>query len=76
MGDTLDAIGEYAYRAWIMTAPEARAAGAVPCGLVEGAKVSRPIKKGELLTRANVAVDSTAKLVALRQRQDAMLGLS
>jgi predicted homoserine dehydrogenase-like protein len=74
VGDTLDAIGEYAYRAWIMTAPEARAASAVPCGLVEGAKVSRPIKKGELLTHANVAVDSAAKIVQLRQRQDKALG--
>jgi predicted homoserine dehydrogenase-like protein len=74
LGETLDAIGEYAYRAWIMTAPEARAAGAVPCGLVEGAKASRPIKKGELLTHANVAVDPAAKIVQLRQRQDKALG--
>jgi predicted homoserine dehydrogenase-like protein len=74
VGETLDAIGEYAYRAWIMTAPEARAAGAVPCGLVEGAKVSRYIKKGELLTHSNVAVDPAAKIVQLRQRQDKALG--
>ena len=74
VGETLDAIGEYAYRAWIMTAPEARAAGAVPCGLVEGAKVSKPIKRGELLTSANVVVDPAAKIVQLRQRQDKALG--
>ena len=35
-GDRLDAIGEYCYRAWIMTAGEARAAGAIPCGLLQG----------------------------------------
>ncbi len=40
-GDKLDAIGEYAYRAWIMTAAEAREAKAIPCGLLEGAR-SRP----------------------------------
>jgi len=74
VGETLDAIGEYAYRAWIMIAPEARAAGAVPCGLIEGSKVSKAIKKGELLTHANVTVDPTAKIVQLRQRQDKALG--
>jgi predicted homoserine dehydrogenase-like protein len=35
-GETLDAIGEYTYRAWIMTAAEARAKNAVPCGLIAG----------------------------------------
>jgi predicted homoserine dehydrogenase-like protein len=72
-GDKLDAIGEYTYRAWIMTAGEAATAKAVPCGLLEGGKVTRAIKKGELLTSANVAVDTTAKIYELRQRQDNML---
>ena len=73
-GDPLDAIGQYTYRAYIMTAGDARAAKAVPCGLVEGGKVTQAIKKGELLTYTNTAVDGTSKLVALRQRQDQMLG--
>ena len=72
-GDRLDAIGEYAYRAWIMTVDEAAAAGAVPCGLLEGGKVTKPIAKGELLTTANCAVDETSGIVVLRKRQDAML---
>jgi predicted homoserine dehydrogenase-like protein len=72
-GDTLDAIGEYTYRAWIMGYKEAEAAGAIPCGLLEKARVTRAIRKGELLTSANVAVDAGAKIVALRRRQDAML---
>jgi predicted homoserine dehydrogenase-like protein len=73
VGDKLDAIGEYTYRAWIMTTGEAAAARAVPCGLLERGKVTRAIKKGELLTTANVAVDTSAKIYELRQRQDAML---
>ncbi len=73
-GEMLDAIGEYCYRSWIMTAPEARAASAVPCGLVEGSKVSKSIKKGELLTHANVTVDPSAKIVQLRALQDKALG--
>jgi predicted homoserine dehydrogenase-like protein len=72
-GDTLDAIGEYTYRAWIMEYGEAAKAGAVPCGLLEKARVTRAIGKGELLTAANVAVDTNAKIVALRRRQDEML---
>ena len=75
VGETLDQIGEYCYRAWIMTAPEARTAGAIPCGLLTGAKVTAPIKKGDLITRANAAVPANSKIAILRARQDAMLGL-
>lgn len=75
VGETLDQIGEYCYRAWIMTAAQARSAGAIPCGLLTGAKVTAPIKKGDLITRANTAVPANSKIAALRARQDAMLGL-
>ena len=75
VGETLDQIGEYCYRAWIMTSAEARTAGAIPCGLLTGAKVTAPIKKGDLITRANTAVPANSKIAALRARQDAMLGL-
>src|SRR5690606_18324214 len=61
-GDTLDAIGEYCYRAWIMTAPEARAAKAIPCGMLQGGSVTAPIRKGELITYANAAVKPGSKL--------------
>jgi predicted homoserine dehydrogenase-like protein len=75
VGETLDQIGEYCYRAWIMTADEARSAAAIPCGLLTGAKVTAPIKKGDLITRANATVPANSKIAALRARQDAMLGL-
>ncbi len=75
VGETLDQIGEYCYRAWIMEAGEARAAAAIPCGLLAGAKVTAPIRKGELITTANAAVPAGSKIAALRARQDAMLGL-
>ena len=75
VGDTLDQIGEYCYRAWIMEATAARAAGAIPCGLLAGAKVTEAIKKGALITKANTAVPANSKIAALRARQDAMLGL-
>ena len=72
-GDTLDAIGEYTYRAWIMTAGEARSSKAIPCGLLQHGTVTAPIKKGELITYANAAVVPGSKIAALRARQDALV---
>jgi predicted homoserine dehydrogenase-like protein len=75
-GDALDAIGEYTYRSWIMTVGDARINDAIPCGLLEGGKVTRPIAKGELLTTTNSQPDTSTRLFALRQAQDRMLGLA
>ncbi|MBN9440750.1 NAD(P)H-dependent oxidoreductase [Bosea sp. (in: a-proteobacteria)] len=72
-GDRLDAIGEYCYRAWIMTAEEARTARAIPCGMLQGGTVTAPIRKGEMLTYANAAVAPGSKLAILRARQDALI---
>lgn len=72
-GETFDAIGETCYRSWTMTVAEAREQAAVPVGLLEGGKVLKPVRKGELLTTRNAAPDPTTKLYALRQRQDQML---
>jgi predicted homoserine dehydrogenase-like protein len=68
-GDRLDAIGEYSYRAWIMIYEEAKAAHAVPCGLLEQATVTRPIARGDLITYDNVKVDAGSRIVALRHRR-------
>jgi predicted homoserine dehydrogenase-like protein len=72
-GEKLDAIGEYTYRAWIMRHDEAQQAKAIPCGLLEGGKTTKPVKKGGLLTYGNAAVDAGSRIVALRRRQDDML---
>ncbi|ANM20843.1 SAF domain-containing protein (plasmid) [Rhizobium sp. N541] len=72
-GEKLDAIGEYCYRAWIMTAPEARSAAAIPCGMLQGGKVTAPIKKGELITYSNASVAEGSRLAALRAKQDALV---
>ncbi|WP_332698411.1 NAD(P)H-dependent oxidoreductase [Devosia sp.] len=74
-GESLDAIGETCYRSYTMTITDSRAARAVPVGLLEGGKVTAPIKKGELLTSANSQPDTSTRLFALRQAQDRMLGL-
>jgi predicted homoserine dehydrogenase-like protein len=72
-GEPLDAIGETCYRSYAMTVVDARAAGALPVGLLEGGKVTAPVKKGELITSANATPDVTTRLYALRQEQDRML---
>jgi predicted homoserine dehydrogenase-like protein len=72
-GDRLGAIGETCYRAWIMTAPEARSVGAVPCGLLQGGAVTAPIRKGELITYKNAAVAPNSRIAALRARQDSLV---
>ena len=56
-----------------MTAGEAREARAIPCGLLTGAKVLKPVLKGDLITTSNTAVPVGSKIVALRARQDEML---
>lgn len=73
-GEPLDAIGETCYRSYAMTATDARAAGALPVGLLEGGKVTAPIAKGALLTTANSQADTSTRLFALRQAQDKLLG--
>ena len=72
-GERLDQIGEYCYRAWIMEAQEAKSKQAVPCGLLAGATVVHPIKKGALLTYQSVRPDTSSKIVKLRNLQDRMI---
>lgn len=72
-GEKLDAIGEYCYRAWIMTSGEARSAHAIPCGLLQGGSVTQPIKKGELITYDNAAVAPGSRIAELRARQDKLV---
>jgi predicted homoserine dehydrogenase-like protein len=74
VGETFDAIGETCYRSFTLTATDAREQNAVPVGLLEGGRVVAPVKRGDLLTRANAAPDATTRLFALRKLQDQMLG--
>jgi len=72
-GERLDQIGEYCYRAWIMEASEARQAAAIPCGLLAGAQVTEPIRKGELITYANATPLADSAIVRLRALQDQLV---
>ncbi len=72
-GEKLDQMGEYCYRAWIMDAQDAQTKQAVPCGLLAGATVLHPIKKGQLLTYNAVTPDASSKIVELRNLQNRMI---
>jgi predicted homoserine dehydrogenase-like protein len=72
-GDTLDAIGQYCYRSWTMNTVDARAAKAIPCGLLQGGSVLAPIKKGELITSLNAAPPVGSKIAELRALQDRLV---
>jgi len=73
VGERLDAIGEYTYRAWVMTREEAVSSNAIPCGLIENGTATAAIKKGELITYDNAKVVDGSKIAALRAKQDEMV---
>ena len=72
-GDKLDQIGEYCYRAWVMTVDQSRKGNAIPCGLLAGGSVTAPIAKGGLITYANAKPAEGSRIAALRARQDALV---
>ncbi|WP_342364258.1 homoserine dehydrogenase [Terrarubrum flagellatum] len=69
-GQTLGKIGEYDYRGFAMTWSEARDAGALPLGLAEKAKVTKPIKAGEKLSYDNCTPDDGLVITQIRRRLD------
>ncbi len=72
-GDTLDQIGEYTYRAWSMEASRARAERAHPVGLLVGSRVTKSVRRGELITSENVELPSDSRIVELRRLQDELI---
>ena len=69
-GASLGKIGETDYRGFAMNWSEARAAGALPLGLAEKAKVLKPIKAGEYLTYENCVPDDSKVVTQIRRRLD------
>lgn len=72
-GEMLDAIGETCYRSFTLTVADARAARALPVGMLHGGKVTAPIAKGELITRDKVTLPADSVLVAMRAEMEAMI---
>lgn len=72
-GAKLGGIGGDDWYGKIMTYADARAVGAVPIGIGAGAAALRNIKKGSVITEADVRLDDTSFVYKLRRLQDALL---
>lgn len=73
-GDVLGRIGEYFYRGFSLTRGDARERNALPIGLAQGARIVRPVSKGELITYAAVELPADSEIARVRRLQDEMIG--
>ena len=60
------------YRESMDLAGTARKLDALPSGISPGAKMVRPVKKGEIVTWDDIALDEDSTVVKLRREQDAL----
>lgn len=72
-GDVIDGIGGHTVAGLIDDAGDFRRDNLVPLGVLAGAKIVRPVKAGEPLTYADVEIDTSQTIWALRQLQDTFL---
>jgi predicted homoserine dehydrogenase-like protein len=70
-GETLDAIGEYCYRASIDTAAVARAEDLIPLGLARGCVLKRDVPLGRAIGYDDIESIPETPLLAMRREQDA-----
>ena len=71
-GETLDGEGGYTVWGKLLPAQRSLAMGGVPLGLAHGIKVVRPVKKGQSLCWADVAMDTTTRAYQLRMELEGM----
>lgn len=69
-GDVLDGEGGYTVWGKLTPARASLAAGGLPLGLAHDVKVVRPVKKGQSLCWADVAMDTTTRAFALRREME------
>lgn len=72
-GEKLDGIGGFTIRGTFISAQEAKKKNVLPMGLVnKSTEMLRDVKKGELVTYADVKLDENTLMVQLRRLQDAL----
>jgi predicted homoserine dehydrogenase-like protein len=69
-GESLGMIGERDYRGFAVTWEDARNRQLLPLGLAEKARVTKPIKAGDMLTYENCVPDGSLTITQLRRRLD------
>lgn len=71
-GEMLDGEGGYTVWGKLFQAQKSHAAGGLPLGLAHEVKVLRPVKKGQSLTWADVAIDENLPAYKVRREMEAM----
>jgi predicted homoserine dehydrogenase-like protein len=71
-GETLDGEGGYTVWGKLLPADRSMRLGGLPLGLAHNVKLVRPVKKGQSLCWADVAMDSTTHAYKLRREMEAM----
>lgn len=70
-GEALDGIGGFTIRGTFISAGEAKEKNALPMGIVNrNTKMVRDVKKGDIITYADVELDQSTLMVQLRKLQD------
>ena len=71
-GEVLERFGGMTCYGVMDLAENARAQNALPAGISPGARMVNPVKKGQTITWADVALDEDSTVVKLRRQQDAI----
>jgi predicted homoserine dehydrogenase-like protein len=69
-GESLDDFGGYTFYGMMEEAKTARQIKALPTGLAPGAKMTRSVRGGEVITWDDVKLDEDSLVVCLRRQQD------
>ena len=69
-GETLDGEGGYTVYAKVIPATRSLERGALPIGLAHHVKLTRDVPPGEILTAADVALDSSIEAVRVRREME------
>jgi predicted homoserine dehydrogenase-like protein len=72
-GEVVEGIGGSMVAGMIDDSGDFAADGLVPIGVVAGARLTRDVAAGSLLTYADVELDETSTIVSLRRLQDTLL---
>ena len=70
-GEMLDGEGGYTVWGKLMPAADSLSMGALPLGLAQGVKLTRPVAAGAVLARADVALDEADEAVRVRREMEA-----
>ncbi|HUR89272.1 MAG TPA: Gfo/Idh/MocA family oxidoreductase [Ramlibacter sp.] len=71
-GEVLDGEGGYTVWGKLLPAPKSVQSGGLPLGLAHDVKVTRAVRKGQSLSWADVAIDSTTRAFRIRKEMESL----